>query len=167
MIETKRLNIVEAVESDIAKIIELEVHKDNRDFVRTGTYSEHMAEIEDKNQLVFIFKKKEDDSVIGFALIRLDLENEVFELRRVSISEKGLGFGKEALQGLLKHAFEDRNLNRFWLDVYQDNIVGIKLYESLGMHRDGVLRQNFKADRGFIDQIIYSLLKSEYYKIHK
>lgn len=42
--------------------------------------------------------------------------------------------------------------------------VGIILYEKLGMHRDGVLRQNYKAERGYLDQIIYSLLRSEYVK---
>ncbi len=30
------------------------------------------------------------------------------------------------------------------------------------MHRDGVLRQNYLSDRGYLDQIIYSMLKSEY-----
>ena len=52
--------------------------------------------------------------------------------------------------------------NRLWLDVYPDNAVGINLYESLGMHKDGILRQNYKAERGYLDQIIYSILRSEY-----
>ena len=30
------------------------------------------------------------------------------------------------------------------------------------MHRDGVLRQNYKSERGYLDQIIYSMLRSEY-----
>ena len=30
------------------------------------------------------------------------------------------------------------------------------------MHQDGVLRQNYLSDRGYLDQIIYSLLRSEY-----
>ena len=29
-------------------------------------------------------------------------------------------------------------------------------------HRDGILRQNYLAERGYLDQIIYSLLRSEY-----
>ena len=66
------------------------------------------------------------------------------------------------MAALLRFAFEEMETNRFWLDVYPDNLVGIKLYESLGMHRDGVLRQNYKAERGYLDQIIYSMLRSEY-----
>ena len=56
------------------------------------------------------------------------------------------------------------NINRFWLDAYPDNTVGIHLYESLGMHRDGVLRQNYKSERGYLDQIIFSMLKDEYFQ---
>lgn len=164
MIQTKRLCITDAIESDIETIIELESHKDNRKFVWIGTYEEHKAEIEHKNYLVFVFRRKEDNVVIGYALIRLDFKSEIFELRRIAISHKGVGYGKEIMIALLKYAFEEMNINRFWLDVYPDNVVGIKLYEGLGMHRDGVLRKNYKSERGYLDQIIYSMLKSEYFQ---
>ena len=162
MIETKRLYIMDATEADIETIIELESHKDNRDFVWIGTFEQHKAEIEDKNHLLFVFKRKEDNLIVGFALIRLDFKSEIFELRRIAISDKGLGYGKEAMNALMKYAFEELNINRFWLDVYPDNVIGIKLYEGLGLHCDGVLRQNYKSERGYLDQIIYSMLKSEY-----
>jgi ribosomal-protein-alanine N-acetyltransferase len=162
MLETKRLNIIDATEEDIETIINLESHKDNRDFIWLGTYEEHKAEIEDKNHLIFVFRRKEDNLMVGFALIRLDFKSEIFELRRIAISHKGIGYGKEVMTALLKYAFEDMNINRFWLDVYPDNVIGIKLYEGLGMHRDGILRQNYKSNRGYLDQIIYSMLKSEY-----
>ena len=162
MIETKRLYIMDATEADIETIIELESHKDNRDFVWIGTFEQHKAEIEDKNHLLFVFKRKEDNLIVGFALIRLDFKSEIFELRRIAISDKGLGYGKEAMKALMKYAFDELNINRFWLDVYPDNVIGIKLYEGLGLHCDGVLRQNYKSERGYLDQIIYSMLKSEY-----
>lgn len=164
MIETKRLYITSATEMDIETIINLESHVDNRDFLWIGTYEEHEAEIRDKNHKLFVFRRKEDKLIIGFALIRLDFKSEIFELRRIAISHKGIGYGKEVMKTLLKYAFEDINTNRFWLDVYPDNAIGIKLYEGLGLHRDGVLRQNYKSERGYLDQIIYSMLKSEYLK---
>ena len=164
MIETKRLYIIGATEADIETIIKLESHKDNRNFVWIGTYEEHKNEIKNKNHLLYIFRRKEDNLVVGFALIRLDFKSEIFELRRIAISHKRMGYGKEAMTALLKYAFEEINTNRFWLDVYPDNAIGIKLYEGLGMHRDGVLRQSYKSDRGYLDQIIYSMLKSEYFQ---
>ena len=94
----------------------------------------------------------------------MDFKSHIFELRRIAVSRKGMGYGKEVMTALFKYAFEELEINRFWLDVYPDNIIGIELYECLGMHRDGVLRQNYKSERGYLDQIIYSLLREEYFK---
>ena len=46
---TKRLNVCKAEINDIDLIIELENHRDNRNFVWQGTYEEHLSEISDKN----------------------------------------------------------------------------------------------------------------------
>ena len=162
LIETKRLYIQEACEADIDAIIELESHKDNRDYLWIGTHEEHRQEIEDLNHLLLVFLNKSDLKMIGYALVRLDFKSEIFELRRIAISEKGVGYGKESMIALLQYAFKETKTNRFWLDVYPDNYIGIKLYESLGMHKDGILRQNYKSNKGYLDQIIYSLLRSEY-----
>lgn len=163
MIKTDRLNILEATSADIDEIIALEEHKDNRDFLWIGTREEHQEEIEDPNHLLLIFKEKSENKTVGYALIRLNKKSEVFELRRIAISDKRKGYGREAMEALFNYAFRELNINRFWLDVYPDNVFGIKLYESLGMHRDGVLRQNYKAERGYLDQIIYSMLKQEFF----
>ncbi|MCQ2548108.1 MAG: GNAT family N-acetyltransferase [Clostridia bacterium] len=167
LIETDRLSIVEAKAEDIPRIIQLEEDPLNRDFLWIGTTEEHLDEIQDPNHLLLVFNEKEDKRNIGYALIRLNKASEVFELRRIAIDEKGKGYGKESMLALIKFAFEELKINRFWLDVYPDNEIGIKLYESLGMHRDGVLRQNYKAERGYLDQIIYSILKEEYFKEEK
>jgi len=163
MIETHRLNIVEATTEDVDTIIEIESHKDNRDFIWIGTQEQHLDEIKDPNHLLLLVRAKGDDRVVGYALARIDWKSEVFELRRIAITEKGMGFGKEVMEAILNFAFTKLGTNRFWLDVYPDNLIGIRLYESLGMHVDGVLRQNYKSSRGYLDQIIYSMLKSEYF----
>ncbi|MBQ8590420.1 MAG: GNAT family N-acetyltransferase [Firmicutes bacterium] len=162
LIETNRLYIREATEDQIGTIIDLESHPENRDYLWIGTEEEHRDEIADPNHYLLVFCEKEDERIVGYALVRLNRKSEIFELRRIAISEKRRGYGEEAMGGLLKHAFEREGTNRFWLDVYPDNAYGIALYEKLGMHRDGVLRQNYKAERGYLDQIIYSMLKSEY-----
>ena len=162
LVTTRRVIAREATEEDIPQIIGLESHPDNRDYLWIGTEKEHMAEIEDLNHLLVMFHAREDRRVIGYALIRLDYKSEIFELRRIAIAEKGVGYGREIMEALFQYAFTETKTNRFWLDVYPDNVIGIKLYESLGMHKDGVLRQNYKAERGYLDQIIYSMLREEY-----
>ncbi|MDW5299895.1 MAG: GNAT family protein [Sedimentibacter sp.] len=165
MIYTKRLYLDNAKESDIEAIMEMENEKENRNFVCKGTFEEHKTEIENDDFYIFVIKQKYNHENVGFILINLDNKSERFELRRIVISKKGMGYGKEVMAALFKFAFEELNMNRFWLDVYPDNSFGIKLYEGVGMHKDGVLRQNYKSERGYLDQIIYSMLKSEYYQI--
>lgn len=160
--DTKRLYIVEANKEDIDMIMEIENHIDNRNFIWQGTYEQHLNEINSDENMLLKFEKKEDRKCVGYCLIALDNQSNKFELRRIAITEKGKGYGREIISELIKYAFEVLDMNRFWLDVYPDNKVGIALYESVGLKKDGVLRQNYKSDRGYLDQVVYSMLKSEY-----
>ncbi len=72
MIKTSRMNIIEATEKDIYKIIEIEEDKENRDYLWIGTYEEHKSEIQDPNHLLLLFKEKTDNRTVGYALIRLN-----------------------------------------------------------------------------------------------
>ena len=163
IIVTERLNICLAEEQDIHTIIELENHKDNRNFVWQGTYEEHVDEINSDTALLLTFKEKNGNQMIGYALVKIDFKSEIFELRRIVISKKGCGYGKESILGIIKYSFEQLNTNRFWLDVYPDNEIGINLYKGIGMHLDGMLRQSYKSERGYLDQMIFSILKEEYF----
>lgn len=162
MIRTKRLDIIGASEKDIYDIISIEKDKENKDYIWLGTYADHLWEINDPNHLLFIIKERDTDKTVGFSLIGLDFKSNKFEIRRIAITKKGIGYGKETMKALIQYAFEEMDTNRLWLDVYPDNEIGIKLYESLDLHRDGLLRQNYKSERGYLDQIVYSLLREEY-----
>jgi RimJ/RimL family protein N-acetyltransferase len=162
MIYTDRLSILPAGEEHIEAIMEIERHKDNRDFIWSGTYDQHKEEIDDPNHLLLVFQENATGMIVGFALIHLNFRSNIFELRRIAITVKGIGYGKEALTAIIRYAFEETDTNRFWLDVYPDNSKGIQLYESLGFHKDGVLRQNYRSSRGYLDQIVYSMLREEY-----
>ncbi len=164
MIKTSRIWMEDAGPEHIDSIIEMENHPDNRNFVWQGTREEHIKEIKDPNHMLLVIKEKPGEEIIGYALIHMDYKSNIFELRRIVIKKKGQGYGREAMEAIIKYAFEETHTNRFWLDVYPDNTIGINLYESLGMHRDGVLRDNYLSERGYLDQIIYSLLRREYHR---
>ena len=162
LIQTDRLSIDEAKEDDINEIMAIETHPDNRSYIWSGTFEEHRDEIMDPCRLLLIFRETITGATKGFALICLDHKSHIFEIRRIAITDKSKGYGKEAMRALIRYAFEKTETNRLWLDVFPDNTRGIQLYDSLGMHRDGILRQNYLSERGYLDQIIYSLLRSEY-----
>ncbi len=114
--------------------------------------------------MLVVFKRKDNNEIIGYSLSHINFKSDVFELRRIVISDKGKGYGRETLLGIIKYCFEVVKCNRFWLDVYPDNEKGINLYKSVGMHHDGTLRQSYKSERGYLDQMIFSILKEEYFK---
>ena len=116
MLETKRLEIIEATDDYIDRIIEMESHPENRDFIWMGTFEEHQSEIRDKNHILWVFRAKKDAKIVGYALARLDWKSERFELRRIVIADKGLGYGEESIKAIIKYAFEEFQANRFWLD---------------------------------------------------
>lgn len=159
LFSTARLRAVEAAEGDLPFIIAMEEAPANRSFIWQGTREEHLAEIADPDHILLVFR--DGAGPVGYALIRLDRRSLRFELRRIAIDKKGVGYGREAMLGLIDYAFNALPTNRFWLDVYPDNLVGIRLYESLGFRREGTLRENYKSERGWLDQTIYSILRRD------
>lgn len=165
LFSSQRLEYFEASVKDIDYIIELENKPENSLYVWQGTFEQHKQEIEDKNHLLLIHLEKSSKEKIGYSLSRIDRKSNIFELRRIVIDNKAQGFGRESIIATLKYAFEKLDINKFWLDVYPDNSIGISLYESIGFHKDGVLRENYKSKRGYLDQIVYSILAREYIKL--
>ncbi len=164
MIKTSRLRLEKARPEDIDYIMKLERDEKNKRFIWSGSYEDHLKELTSENYLLLIIKKREDLEKVGFMLNYIDQKNRKFEFRRFAIEKKGLGYGREALKALINYVFEETKTNRFFLDVYPDNKIGIKLYESLYMEKEAVLRQNHWDNGTYRDQVIYSILRSEYEK---
>ena len=163
VLHTARLALRFATEEDIPTIMALEQHPDNRSFVCQGTKEQHHREVIDPDCILWVFTNQADDSLVGYCLVWINRESNWAELRRIVITQKGQGYGREALKGLFSYLFDEISVNKVWLDVYPHNAVGISLYESLGMSCDGRLRQNFYDERlGYLDQLIYSRLKREH-----
>lgn len=161
-IETERLILEKAVESDIAEIMRLENAPENNKYIWQGTYEQHLNEINDNEILLLMIKEKATLEVVGFVINAYDFHSDRFEFRRIAIDKKGIGYGREVLIALIIYAFENTKCNRFWLDAYPDNERGNRLYRSLGLTFEGTLRQNYLSDRGYLDQNVYSLLREEY-----
>ena len=162
LFDTKRLAVRLAVKNDLDFIMKLEQSDENNAFVFQGTLEEHLDEIKDDNTFLMIIEDKVSHTSKGFILSGIDRKSDVFELRRIIISDKNHGYGKEIITALMKYCFEELCINRFWLDVFTDNHAGIHLYRQLRMTLDGVLRESYKSGDNYRDQMIFSMLKREF-----
>jgi RimJ/RimL family protein N-acetyltransferase len=72
------------------------------------------------------------------------------------------GYGKKALELLLKHGFEDWNLERIWGETY-DNNPASKMFEIVGMQKEGTLKHTYFREGKYINSHIYAILKDDYF----
>lgn len=83
----------------------------------------------------------------------------------IFIGEKLLwnqGYGREAVQMMLRHGFETLNLHRISLRVYEHNLRGIRAYEHAGFKHEGRLRQAVYKSGQYYDVLLMSVLRDEW-----
>jgi len=81
------------------------------------------------------------------------------------IGERSLhrkGYGTAAIKLMLKYGFESLNLERIFLRVLSDNQSAIDCYQKTNFVQEGVLRAHAYKEGQYHDQIIMSLLRSEW-----
>ncbi len=72
------------------------------------------------------------------------------------------GYGTEALGLMLDYGFGTLNLNRIFLQVYQNNPRAIRAYEKAGLTNEGCLRSAHYQDGHYFDVFLMSMLRSEW-----
>ncbi len=72
------------------------------------------------------------------------------------------GYGREAMSLIVRYGFNELNLNRIFLRVYETNQRAIKSYERAGFVLEGRLRQDHFQDGQYIDVLLMSVLRSEW-----
>ena len=72
------------------------------------------------------------------------------------------GYGLKTTELMLKHGFEDMNLNRIYLFVFPENMFAVKAYETAGFVKEGVQRQALYKNGKYHDIILMSVLHSEW-----
>lgn len=98
--------------------------------------------------------------VCGLTSIDRVNQNAEFSLY-ISPSEQRQGLGKAALRELLRHGFQDHNLERIWGESFEGN-PAIEMFKSLGMKEEGRLRRAYFRRGKFVDAIRVSMLREEF-----
>lgn len=74
------------------------------------------------------------------------------------------GYGNEVTRLMLKHGFNNLNLHRIYLRVFETNPRAIRCYENVGFIHEGRMRQGVFQDGKYIDILLMSVLYPEWQK---
>lgn len=74
----------------------------------------------------------------------------------------GQGYGTDAACTMLRFAFDELNLNRIELEVFDDNLRAMRCYEKCGFRREGTRRQAHFHDGAYHDAHIMAVLREEF-----
>jgi RimJ/RimL family protein N-acetyltransferase len=105
----------------------------------------------------------EDGAHIGEVVLNdLDGPNESMNLRiALSGDARGRGYGTEAVQAVLDHAFDALGLHRVSLDVFSFNPGAQRVYEKCGFLVEGRQRHTMNWDGEWVDSILMGILSTD------
>jgi RimJ/RimL family protein N-acetyltransferase len=120
---------------------------------------------EEKNMYYFAIRAKEDDRLIGKAMIhRIEWSNSNGSLRLGigSVDDRCKGYGSQALRMLLRFAFAELNLFRMSAYVPEYNEAALALLKRFGFVEEVCRRQALERDGRRWDLLVFGLLKDEW-----
>ena len=77
-------------------------------------------------------------------------------------SERGKGYGTEALQLMVDYLFLSKDVMRIQAQTDQRNKASQKILEKVGFKKEGALRKSFFIRGEWQDDYVYSILREEW-----
>ena len=115
--------------------------------------------------VIFAIRAAPDERLVGYVqLVGIDPRARSAELR-IRIGDRdarGQGVGLEAGGLILRHAFEDLNLERVWAHVFPTNEPVRRGARRLGFQEEGRLRRAAYLAGEYVDVIVIGILRSEF-----
>ena len=134
---------------DYMDLSDLEQIKDilTTDFDDFWNYSILKDELNSKNSTYFVVKNK-DNEILGFAGIKIILDEDEIMNIVTKKNYRKQGIGNLLLNRIILEA-KDKNIKKVNLEVNENNIIAIHLYEKFGFNKDGE-RKNYYQDQNAI-----------------
>lgn len=124
-----------------------------------------------KKKLVYQFAitEKTSDKVIGgIGLMNLDWKNKNAELGYwIGRKYRGKGYITEAVSLILKFGFKGLKLNRIWAAVFETNKASIKILKKNNLTYEGLMRETVLKVGNWQNQVLYSILRSEFKNLNR
>lgn len=160
--DLKQINIWRN-DSDLIKLLGANFRFINTE-VDNSWYDNYMSNRAREVRCAIIDSENEDKLVGLISLLGIDYLNQSAELHIMigdSINQ-GKGIGYYAVMEMLKHAFDNLNLQRVELTVLEENVRAQHLYEKIGFCKEGKKRKAIYKNGIFVDVLLYAVLREEF-----
>lgn len=87
--------------------------------------------------------------------------NAELQIRIGNEAHRGKGFGSQAIRLLTAFGFNDLNLHRIYLHVFDSNALALKAYRKCGFVEEGTLRDGAFIDGKWVDIVMMAKLRGE------
>lgn len=159
MIRLKPANL-----NDIDFILSQETREEFSPFITRWSREQHYLSLLDHDKQYLLIENNLGQTS-GYAILSgFQSPNRSIELTRIVIAQPEQGYGKKALQLIIKKVFEEDKAHRLWLDVFEHNQRAKHVYQSLGFKEEGVLREAVRQHDKYASLIIMSILEHEYFQ---
>jgi RimJ/RimL family protein N-acetyltransferase len=123
--------------------------------------------LENRDDVTVFFIEKKDGTKIGFIchfhVIHVGTGTKQVEVGYSLIpSERGKGYGTEALGIMVDYLFLSKDVMRIQAQTDQRNAASQKILEKVGFKKEGTLRRNFFMRGEWTDDCIYSIIREEW-----
>jgi ribosomal-protein-serine acetyltransferase len=79
----------------------------------------------------------------------------------------GRGLMTRAIRPVLRFVFEELKLNRVGLEAEPGNLKSKGVAERLGFSYEGIRRDGWRSEAGFVDIAVYSMLAADWYEMSR
>ena len=163
MQETMNIRLRRTREDDLDFVLNAEQSAENRPFISVWTREQQLGALGSEGLSHLMIESIARCRRVGYIIMAgLTDANGSVEFRRIVVTEKGKGYGREALRLVKDLTFGELQAHRLWLDVKEHNVRARHIYDSEGFLIEGVLRECIKAGTGFESLVLMSMLRHEY-----
>jgi RimJ/RimL family protein N-acetyltransferase len=115
--------------------------------------------------IMFGIEKKSSKKLVGVTgLTYIDWKNKHAEIS-IYLSSTNWQKTKEAkdiINTIIEYGFEELNLHRLWVEIFEISKENIQLFEKLKFTKEGILREKLWRKGKWWNSILYSKLSTEY-----
>jgi len=119
---------------ELALLVQLETAPGTREFIIPSVLGAHRANLTHDDFVYLSILERQ--AVAGVIILRLDVEPDSVELRRIIVRDRNRGIGQQAIR-MVEAWCRSLGRSRIWLDVFESNQRARHLYEKLGYRQFG------------------------------